>query len=91
MKVGDKVVCVDFSVCDCGCPMPKVLPSVVYVINHIRPLLQDPSKTAIELIGVEPFYGICGLRHTGFWSARFRLLDELKQENRDKAKQGAAV
>lgn len=85
MKTGDKVVCVDDSPCRlCGAPV-NLKKGQVYVIMEI----EDVSglygrEPALKLIGTP---ATC-LEHNPFnahRASRFRLLDELKQENQLKS------
>ena len=80
MKVGDKVVCVDDSPnknhCGCPCSCKK---GVVYVIAEARvhPMY---GNLGLKLLGLVISH-LCGRAGTGYIDAsRFRLLDELKQE-----------
>lgn len=74
MKVGDKVVCVDFSLSAYGERVP-LLPGVVYVISDIY---EYYGKMAVHLVGI-----YLSNDYEGFNASRFRLLDELKQEARE--------
>ena len=78
MKYGDKVVCVDDSPCQsCGAPV-NVIKHQVYVVEA-----RFDDWAAISLIGIRP---ICGARF--FYRAdRFRMLDELKEQNAIKQQQ----
>lgn len=70
MKIGDKVICIDFSVNPYYGFGPPLLPNHVYVINQLSFL---HGVLGLNLIGVNP------PATSKMWRAsRFRLLDELK-------------
>jgi len=83
MKIGDKVICVDDSLCQCGCGEATIVKKdTVYVISGF--VIAENGVLGIYLIGVEsPVYS----RHSGWSSAKFRLLDELKEQNANKQQQ----
>ena len=88
MKPGDKVVCVD-NVFRCGCTKQAGLTQGnVYVIEHVQ---EAPSGIGLLLLGHRPEPHICGKKSAKFphffRARRFRLLDELKQEARQKQQQ----
>jgi len=79
MKVGDKVICVDFSPNPVYEARPDLLANTVYVISNIGEYCGCPY---INLLGVpSPFLA------KGFKMSRFRKLDELKNKKRIAAQQ----
>ena len=82
MKIGDKVVCIDDSpCCRCGAKNIYISKGMVYVVANVRlSILENPI---IDLIGIKP--PECHTKNQGFCINRFRLLDELKEESKQKA------
>lgn len=80
MNIGDKVVCVNDSRCRCaiciGLPVP-VIKNNVYVVERISNAFSGRT-TAIVLLGVPKVHE--DLPDRGIGADRFRLLDELKQQ-----------
>jgi hypothetical protein len=87
MKRGDKVVCIDDSKrnkrCTCKCPVQK---GKIYVIEEVK---KAQGELGVRLIGVDCFHkpNCAGYPiYNGYLFAnRFRLLDDLKAENKAKA------
>jgi hypothetical protein len=84
MKIGDKVVCVnDSPCCDCGIKHGYIKNNV-YVISAVRGTDDGTGSIGVRCIGVN-YHPNCG---TGYNSSRrFRLLDELKEQNAIKQRQ----
>lgn len=85
MKIGDKVVCVDDSPRkDCNCHV-LVRKDSIYVIKGICPITDSYGKAGIYLVGIINFHN-CGRSALGgaFAAIRFRKLDELKQESKER-------
>ena len=85
MKIGDKVVCVNDSPCRCGCGEPcEVKKDAVYVISGFT--IGSNGDLGLNLVGVVPFAFSMHINF-GWSSSRFRLLDELKEQNATKQRQ----
>ena len=85
MKIGDKVVCVDDSPCSlCGAPI-NLIKNQVYVAMGVSD--QWPPDLRVSILGRKSKceHG----RELEHWVAarRFRLLDELKEQNANKQQQ----
>lgn len=88
MKIGDKVVCVDDSPCrKCGVPHGFVKNNV-YVIRSVRGTLDRLGSIGIRCIGVT-----CHNHNEEGYvrSLRFRLLDELKQQSKERQQEGIKI
>ena len=87
MKPGDKVICVD----DTDYTQPDAYSEVpvkgrVYVIRQVR-LAYRNQGLSLLLIGITgSFYTVSGTE-AGFLARRFRLLDELRAESRQRQQQ----
>lgn len=79
MKAGDKVVCVDDSPCKCGLCGGIKFPSAKNQVSVIRKNGQMAGIECIWLIGITVPHGTHS--DAGINPARFRLLDELKQDS----------
>lgn len=89
MKIGDKVVCIDDSPCRiCGFPQP-IIKNTVYVIEEID---QTENGIGVNLIGnhAPACHGYNSEIHF-YWLYRFRLLDELKAETRERQSNATAA
>lgn len=82
MNIGDKVVCVDDSAClRCGHKLSITLNSVYVILSSGR----NSVGYWVNLIGVPLCHcqdRYIGPEQTGYRQSRFRLLDELKKENK---------
>lgn len=84
MKIGDKVVCVDDSPCgNCGVSL-GFIKNNVYVISAVRGTPDSRGSIGIKCIGV-PCHNHKNQGYVN--SLRFRLLDELKEQNANKQQQ----
>lgn len=70
MKIGDKVICVDFSRNEFYGVPPSLLPNVPYVVREVGSF---SGEMFINLIGVTAPFDTIGWR-----AKRFRILSELK-------------
>lgn len=78
MKTGDKVVCVDDAPCfTCGIKMTGLFKDQLYVISHFDP----DCRELVCMLGVE---FVCECGNDGAAIERFRKLDELKAEARQR-------
>lgn len=80
MNVGDKVVCVDDSPC-CYCHTPiDLLSGQVYVVSGIR-ICYVSKNLVLDILGLKP---TCHGIGQAYNAKRFRKLDELKEETRQR-------
>lgn len=88
MKIGDKVVCVDDSPCkNEGCKIRHISHQIggltrnqIYVIRKFR--VDSRGQLGIGVIGITKPCPISGM--DTMLATRFRLLDELKQQNTER-------
>lgn len=81
MKVGDKVVCVDDSPCRCSCHKGEPCSLILNHVYVVEGLTETDGVSGLLL------YGKRDDRHKfnfAYSANRFRLLDELKQEARER-------
>ena len=82
MKIGDKVICVDDSGCQCGkcggMPVPLVKNNL-YVIESMY--VHTDGILRLVLIGVGHVDTLIHRGSRGYSAERFRLLDHLKELN----------
>lgn len=86
MKSGDKVVCVDDSFPSRAFYLFTSMPvkNKVYIIRDFDASWTEPNIYLIWLIGISGTTHPRTGREEAFKAARFRLLDELKEESRNK-------
>lgn len=80
MIPGDKVVCVDDSPGKCCGKVVPLIKGNVYIVDKI--VVFTPKGMAIQVLGIHSKESKC--HYAGFNSNRFRLLDELKQESKQR-------